>query len=122
VLHVVQRHVLEWPEGIIAIGQGTTVEEGSGHVHITTMEAQQQTGHLLLIGCGVDLVIQSKWEQEGKHAGLLSERTSADSSIETNGPLTKELPDELDQALMQGSLSFTHLFLLSGTHMLLGPV
>lgn len=83
---------------MIAIGQGTTVEEGSGHVHITTMEAQQQTGHLLLIGCGVDLVIQSKWEQEGKHAGLLSERTSADRSIETNQPLTKELPDELDQA------------------------
>jgi hypothetical protein len=54
------------------------------------------------------------------HAGLLSERTSADTSIETTGPITEELLDQLDQALMQGGLSVARLFLLSGTHTLLG--
>jgi uncharacterized caspase-like protein len=54
------------------------------------------------------------------HAGLLSQSTSADTSIETTGPITEELLDQLDQALKQGGLSVARLFLLAGTHALPG--
>ncbi len=59
----------ERPEGMVAVGRGAAVEEGPGHVHITASEGQQQTGHLLLIGCLADLVVRKKRKQQGKHLG-----------------------------------------------------